>query len=66
MRVTNDKVAASRARLTYGHEAPGFERPRTLAGRSTLQQNTNRENSCPKFTGRRGAARGAVVNLTLT
>jgi len=24
LRVTNDRVAASRARLTYGHEAPGF------------------------------------------
>jgi hypothetical protein len=64
MRVANDRVAASRARLTYGHEAPGFERPRTLARCSTLKQNTNRENPRPKFTGRRGAARGAEVNLT--
>jgi hypothetical protein len=28
------------------------------------QKNSNPENTCVKFTGRRGAARGAEVNLT--
>ena len=36
LRVTNDRVAASRARLHDGHEAPVPCRPRTHAGRSRI------------------------------
>src|SRR5262245_26679711 len=36
MRVTNDRVATSRARLYEGHEAPVGSRPRTRAGCCTI------------------------------
>ncbi len=61
--VTNDKVEASRAMLTHGHEAPEYERPLT---HGTVEQNkrtTDVETSPPnpKFTGRRGAAEGGTM-----
>src|SRR5260370_40812652 len=39
MRLANSRLAASRARLRYGHEALSLNRPRTHAGRSRLHQN---------------------------
>ena len=56
-RVTNDRVAASRARLECGHEAPEILRPRTRAGCSTIHQDHDARNTRPKPTqvhGRQG------------
>src|SRR5436309_12022468 len=35
--VTNEKVASSRARLRYGHKAPGNGRPQTRRGRIVIE-----------------------------
>jgi hypothetical protein len=65
MRVTNDRVAASRARLTNGHEAPGVNRPRTHAGPSILTSNDYRQRQKKQDTnsnqvhGASGAAQAA-------
>ena len=51
-RVTNGKVATSRARLQDGHEAPVPSRPRAHAGACILRTHVH---------GPSGAARGAEV-----
>ena len=56
-RVTNGKVATSRARLQDGHEAPVPSRPRTHAGARILLTHVH---------GSSGAARGAEVTRNLT
>jgi len=55
-RVTNGKVATSRARLQDGHEAPVPSRPRTHAGARILRTHVH---------GSSGAARGAEVARNL-
>ncbi len=61
--VTNDKVEASRAMLTHGHEAPECKRPLT---RDTVEDNKGKtdfktRSPNPKFTGREGAAGGGAM-----
>src|SRR5262245_55162763 len=58
MRVTNGKVAASRARLHDGHKAPVPCRPRTRAGQFTIRQNRAAQTPLSPVHGRSGAARG--------
>src|ERR1700735_119430 len=67
MRVTNDRVAASRARLGNGHEAPDQSRLLTCAGCPTVQQlhlgrNTPLDQRSRDVGGR---ARGAVVRKSM-
>src|SRR5215472_15890321 len=59
MRVTNDRVAASRARLHDGHKAPVSCRPRTYAGRSRISPNRAAVNTLlsPSSRVARGRAR---------
>src|SRR5262245_48743470 len=57
MRVTKDRVAASRARLHDGQEAPVSCRPRTRTGVSNISQHLGAGNRLPRgiqFTGCRG------------
>src|SRR5271166_6272922 len=63
MRFANNRVAASRARLQYGHEAPLLQRPRTRAGRSKVHQSRNANTTRPKFTAVRGRARRGGYNF---
>lgn len=67
-RVTNDRVAASRARLHHGQEAPVPCRPRTHAGRSILATSPRQKSNPALYPvhGPSGAARGAEVASILS
>jgi hypothetical protein len=64
VRVTNDRVAASRARLTYGYETPGFLRPQTPPALLHFTAQKQSGNHGATVHGQSRAAHGAEVNLT--